>query len=46
MKVAEAAPRVSVVIKLDLRPGAVDALTRKVQAIEDRLAPDRSSGGP
>jgi uncharacterized protein (TIGR00106 family) len=37
MKVAETAPRVSVVIKLDHRPGAVDALHHKVQAIEDRL---------
>jgi len=37
MKVAEAAPRVSVVVKIDYRPGAVDALHEKVQAIEDRL---------
>jgi uncharacterized protein (TIGR00106 family) len=37
MKVAESAPRVSVVIKLDHRPGTVDALHHKVQAIEDRL---------
>ena len=37
MKVAEAAPRVSVVVKIDYRPGTVDALHEKVQAIEDRL---------
>jgi uncharacterized protein (TIGR00106 family) len=37
MKVAEEAPRVSVVVKIDYRPGAVDALHRKVQAVEERL---------
>jgi uncharacterized protein (TIGR00106 family) len=37
MKVAESAPRVSVVIKLDHRPGMVDGLHHKVHAIEDRL---------
>jgi uncharacterized protein (TIGR00106 family) len=37
MKVAESAPRVSVVIKLDHRPGTVDALHHKVQAIEAHL---------
>jgi uncharacterized protein (TIGR00106 family) len=37
MKVAEVAPRVSVVIKVDHRPGSVDALHHKVQAVEDRL---------
>jgi len=36
-KVGEAAPRVSVVIKLDVRPGSVDALTRKVEAVEALL---------
>jgi uncharacterized protein (TIGR00106 family) len=36
-KVAEAAPRVSVVIKLDHRPGAVDALHAKVTAVEAHL---------
>ncbi|MEY2405209.1 MAG: hypothetical protein QOG39_125 [Acidimicrobiaceae bacterium] len=36
-KVGETAPRVSVVIKLDHRPGAVDALHHKVEAIEARL---------
>jgi uncharacterized protein (TIGR00106 family) len=37
MKVAEAAPRVSVVIKIDYRPGVTDGLTTKVEAIERRL---------
>lgn len=37
-RVGEVAPRVSVVIKIDHRPGAVDALHAKVQAVEDRLA--------
>ena len=36
-KVAEAAPRVSVVIKLDVRPGVVDALHGKVDALEAHL---------
>lgn len=37
MHVAEAAPRVSVVIKLDHRPGVEDALHHKVEAVEQRL---------
>ena len=37
MAVAEAAPRVSVVIKIDHRPGVSDALRDKVDAIEERL---------
>ena len=37
MTVAEAAPRVSVVIKIDHRPGVTDALRGKVAAIEQRL---------
>ena len=37
MKVGETAPRVSVVIKLDHRPGVTDALHGKVDAIEQRL---------
>ena len=37
LQVAETAPRVSVVIKLDHRPGAVDSLTRKVEAVEAHL---------
>ena len=36
-KVGEAAPRVSVVIKIDHRPGTVDALHAKVAAIEEHL---------
>ena len=38
MTVAETAPRVSVLIKLDYRPGVTDALHAKVDAIEQRLA--------
>lgn len=36
-KVAEVAPRVSVVIKLDHRPGVVDALHAKVATVEAHL---------
>ena len=35
--VAEHAPRVSVVVKIDHRPGHTDALHGKVEAIERRL---------
>jgi len=35
--VGEDAPRVSVVIKLDVRPGHEDALHAKVEAVERRL---------
>jgi uncharacterized protein (TIGR00106 family) len=38
MTVAEVAPRVSVVIKIDHRPGVNDALRGKVDAIDRRLA--------
>ena len=38
LKVAETAPRVSVVVKLDYRPGVDDALQSKVDAVEDHLA--------
>jgi len=38
MSVAEVAPRVSVVIKIDHRPGVTDALRSKVDAIDQRLA--------
>src|SRR4051795_11622877 len=41
MRVAEDAPRVSVVIKIDHRPGVEDALHGKVKALEDRLVPGR-----
>ena len=37
LKVAETAPRVSVVIKLDYRPGVDDALQSKVAAVEAHL---------
>ena len=36
-KVAETAPRVSVVIKVDHRPGVSDALHAKVASVEARL---------
>ncbi|SCE97154.1 uncharacterized protein, MTH1187 family [Micromonospora purpureochromogenes] len=36
--VAEKAPRVSVVLKADVRPGVTDALTGKVAHVEARLA--------
>jgi uncharacterized protein (TIGR00106 family) len=36
-KIAEAAPRVSVVIKLDYRPGHDDTMHAKVDAVERRL---------
>ena len=38
MKVAESAPRVSVVIKVDHRPGVDDALHTKVARVEAHLA--------
>jgi uncharacterized protein (TIGR00106 family) len=41
--VAESAPRVSVVVKIDHRPGVDDALHTKVAAVEARLRP--SPGG-
>jgi uncharacterized protein (TIGR00106 family) len=37
LKVAEATPRVSVVIKVDYRPGVSGALEGKVAAVEDHL---------
>ncbi|HZD65692.1 MAG TPA: MTH1187 family thiamine-binding protein [Acidimicrobiales bacterium] len=36
-KVAEAAPRVSVTVKVDYRPGAREALRSKVESVERRL---------
>ena len=39
-KVAEASPRVSVVIKIDYRPGTVDGLRSKVESIEKILSGD------
>lgn len=35
--VADISPRVSLVLKADIRPGVTDGLNTKVQAIEDRL---------
>ena len=32
-------PRISLVLKADIRPGRTDALTAKVRSIEDRLEP-------
>ena len=40
LAVSEHAPRVSVVVKIDYRPGVVDGLASKVRAVEDRLASD------
>ena len=37
MEVAEEAPRVSVVIKVDHRPGVTDGLHSKVEALEQAL---------
>ena len=37
-RVAEDAPRVSVVVKIDVRPGHEDALTSKVTSVERHLA--------
>ena len=39
-RVAELAPRVSVVVKLDVRPGHEGALTEKVASVERHLAGD------
>jgi len=39
-KVGESAPRVSVVVKIDHRPGVTDGLTAKVAAVETHLAGD------
>lgn len=38
-RVAEVAPRVSVVIKVDHRPAMVEGLTRKVASVEAKLDP-------
>jgi len=40
LKIAEDAPRVSVVVKIDYRPGVTDGLHAKVDAVENRLAAD------
>jgi uncharacterized protein (TIGR00106 family) len=36
--VAARAPRVSVVLKADVRPGAIDMMTRKVESVERHLS--------
>jgi uncharacterized protein (TIGR00106 family) len=36
--VAAGAPRVSLVLKADIRPGVTDALTSKVASVDERLA--------
>jgi len=51
MKVAEATPRVSVVIKIDHRPGVASALQNKVEAVEGhygtpRVVRDGGEGQP
>jgi uncharacterized protein (TIGR00106 family) len=38
--VARAAPRVSVVVKIDYRPGTTGGLTTKVEAVEKLLRPE------
>lgn len=42
-RVAEDAPRVSVVIKIDHRPGRADAMHAKVESVERHLADDADS---
>jgi len=44
-EVAQQAPRVSVVIKLDVRPGHDDALTAKLESVERHLAGGASGAG-
>jgi uncharacterized protein YqgV (UPF0045/DUF77 family) len=39
--VEERAPRVSLVLKADIRPGVTDGLTAKVETVERYLAADR-----
>jgi uncharacterized protein YqgV (UPF0045/DUF77 family) len=43
MKVGESAPRVSVVVKIDHRPGFTDGLAAKVRSVEAQL---RADDGP
>ncbi|SEG58843.1 uncharacterized protein, MTH1187 family [Thermomonospora echinospora] len=38
--VAARAPRVSLVLKADLRPGVTDAMTKKVESVERHLGED------
>jgi uncharacterized protein (TIGR00106 family) len=41
MRVEESAPRVSVVVKLDYRPGVTDGLVHKVESVEQHLRQPR-----
>jgi uncharacterized protein (TIGR00106 family) len=43
MKVGETVPRVSLVIKIDHRPGVTGAMRHKVESVERRLAAPQSS---
>jgi uncharacterized protein (TIGR00106 family) len=43
MKVGELAPRVSLVIKIDHRPGVGRGLSTKVASVEQLLGPDRDA---
>jgi uncharacterized protein (TIGR00106 family) len=45
MEVAERAPRVSVVVKIDHRPGVADALHAKVRAVEAVLNEGEATPG-
>jgi uncharacterized protein (TIGR00106 family) len=45
MKVAEQAPRVSVVVKIDYRPAVADALHAKVRAVEEALRDTHATPG-
>ena len=38
LRVAESAPRVSLVVKIDYRPGVTDALHGKVASLEEHLS--------
>lgn len=38
---AESSPRVSLVLKADIRPGHADQLTAKVRSVEEKLSPGR-----
>jgi len=40
--VAEVAPRVSLVLKADVRPGVTDAMTAKLESLESHLAQQES----
>ncbi len=44
--VAAKAPRVSVVLKADVRPGVTGALTAKVEAVERYLQVERAASAP